>query len=110
MDEQKNPNVLNAEQFYKWRLEVERLDNRLKDQQLEALKLQLLEREILLMEKDVAIKKRDYANIKVKVNANKIETSARKDYADFKQRFEAEIGQSLDGKCINELTWEITKT
>lgn len=96
----KSKTFLTKEQFYQWKCFVELMDKARLKIEIETLKQKVRQREI------------DITQLLLKADYSKIEhlgagyQSALADYEEYKKVLELELGTSLNGKVIDNITFE----
>ena len=95
-------NALKPVEYWKWKSAI-------LEMQLAKAQLELKENEVKIMAKDIEIaqlKSKVFSGVVVAAR-QKTADEATNDYFTLKKTLEAAIGQSLDNKVIDELTFEI---
>lgn len=93
---------LTAAQYWEWR-------NAITEMWLEKAKLEQKEQDVKLMQKDIEIlqlKAKLFSGTVVAAHT-KVADKAKESYFELKKKLETALGQSLDGKVIDDLTFEI---
>ncbi len=93
---------LTAAQYWEWR-------NCISEMWLEKARLEQKELEVKLMQREIEanqLKAKLFAGTVVAAHVKSAD-KAKEDYFILKQKLESNLGQSLDGKVIDDLTFEI---